>query len=60
MPIVVRKPRNIPEGHVEMESHDADLIKRIRDQIGKIEAIRVTRWLTKAGLIESKNFVEQL
>jgi hypothetical protein len=57
---VLPKPDATPEENVCVCYSDAELIAKIRDRIGKIEAIMVTRWLTKANLLASKNFVESL
>lgn len=61
MTISVKRPLNLePDPDVQIEHTDMLLIKRIRNEIGLIEAIKVTRWLTKASLKESKQFVDSL
>ena len=45
---------------ITIRDHEANTIRKIAVRVGKIEAIQVTRWLTKASLLESKNFVEGL
>lgn len=49
-----------PEPDIQVSFDDARLIAKISGQIGRIEAIRVTRWLTKASLKSSKEFVDTL
>lgn len=57
---VRERPSTEPESPVLIDHHDMLLIRRIAREIGKIEAIRVTRWLTKRSLKASKDFVESL
>ena len=47
-----------PDVHVS--AYDALLILDIRNKLGMVPAIRVTRWLTGEGLAEAKRFVESL
>lgn len=59
--IQVREARSFePEQPVLIEHADMLLIRRVACEIGKIEAIRVTRWLTTRSLKASKDFVEGL
>jgi ribosomal protein L7/L12 len=60
MPITVKAPLEIAEPAVEITDTDAFLIRKVRDQLGKIDAIRITRWLTECSLLTCKNFVENL
>lgn len=60
MAITIAAEPTKAEENVEVNYNDATLIKKIKDQLGMIEAIRVTRWLTKASLLASKEFVENL
>lgn len=60
MAINIQPPIDMKEEDVSISHADAELIRRIATGIGKIEAIRVTRWLTKAGIRTSKDFVEKL
>ncbi|CEG08747.1 hypothetical protein BN961_02165 [Afipia felis] len=59
---IVILPAPAPSEDVEIKiSHfDAELIDRIRREIGHIEAIRAVRWLTKAGLKDSKDFIDAM
>lgn len=57
---VLPPPLSPPEEGVCISHHDAQLIAKIRDNLGKIDAIVVTRWLTKTGLRASKQLVESL
>jgi ribosomal protein L7/L12 len=60
MSIYIEPARSDPEPDICIREDDARLIAQISDRLGKIEAIRVTRWLTKASLKTSKDFVESL
>lgn len=60
MSIHVIKEIVTEEPKVYVTEFDAKLIKRIRDSVGNVEAVCVTRWLTKASLRTCKNFVEEL
>lgn len=60
MAILIEKTVPPVEEHITIRDNEASTIRKIAENVGKIEAIQVTRWLTKASLLSSKNFVESL
>ena len=60
MAIHVEKTVQQIEQDITIKDHEASTIHKVALGVGKIEAIQVTRWLTKASLLSSKNFVESL
>lgn len=56
------KPKIVPqEVNIEMEYGCAELLMRIRINMGVLDAIRTLRYIfPKIGLIEAKNFIETL
>ena len=53
-------PERIPEDTTYIISSDANLIKRIRDTLGVVAAVQVTRWLTNQSLQSCMDFVRSL
>lgn len=60
MAIHIQECGQHPEEDVTILSTDADLIKQIGERCGRVAAIRVTRWLTKCGLLTANKFVDDL
>lgn len=57
---VMAKPDDKPEQDFTIMWCDAELIKEIAAKVGPIQAMKVTRWLTKCSLRTAKDFVDGL
>ncbi len=53
------KPEDKPEPDFQIEARDADLIQEIKTKVGGLQAVIVTRWLTKCGLRTAHDFVNK-
>lgn len=60
MPITIKPEVKFEDEDIVIEHHDAELIRNIKYRMTSLDAIRVTRWLTKCRLTTAKNFVDKL
>lgn len=60
MPITIKPEVKFEDENIAIDFSDAELIRRIKYGMSSLDAIRVTRWLTKCRLTTAKNFVDKL